>query len=304
MTSSEKQAERPVISVICPVYNAEQYLPYLFESLRQQTYPASKFEVILVDNGSTDGSKKMIAESDFRLYERTDVASSYAARNKGLEIAKGGILAFTDSDCRPAPDWLEKGVKAMTSHNAPDMLAGRVSFVFSYEADPWETYDALFNINMEEAVSKGHAATANLFVKRSVFEKQGKFSEAFTSGEDFMWTHRAVENGIRLTYAPEVIVEHPTRQKGDLKKKSLRVGSSLINTHAIYSKSIPPALLYLLFVVKNLLPPSPVRILAKIKGADERTARAGFLPLYVVAYAVKFFRVKGLLSALAGKKIR
>jgi glycosyltransferase involved in cell wall biosynthesis len=96
----------PFVSVVVPVYNAERTLQRCLEALVGQDYPAGLYEVLVVDNNSSDRSLEIAGRYSVRLLEEMAVQTSYAARNKGIREAKGEIVAFTDADCVAAPDWL------------------------------------------------------------------------------------------------------------------------------------------------------------------------------------------------------
>ncbi|HAG83982.1 MAG TPA: glycosyltransferase, partial [Cyanobacteria bacterium UBA12227] len=105
----------PRVSVIVPIYNGETDLPDLIRSLLSQTYPKELVEYLLVDNNSRDRTPAILekAEQDaasqgIKLSHLTEnqIQSSYAARNQAIQASTGEILAFTDADCRPVPQWL------------------------------------------------------------------------------------------------------------------------------------------------------------------------------------------------------
>ena len=100
----------PFVSVIVPVYNDAQRIWKCIESLLQQTYPRQKYEVIIIDNGSTDETRTVIQKYPVKLLIEDKIQNSYAARNKGIKNACGEVIAFTDADCIPDSDWIEKGV--------------------------------------------------------------------------------------------------------------------------------------------------------------------------------------------------
>src|SRR5881628_2239659 len=96
------------ISVVVPFYNEQRYIGDCIEALLAQDYPGEQYEIILVDNNSSDRSCEIV-----KSHQRIKLLSEkrqgdFAARNRGLEEAKGGIIAFTDSNCAPAKDWLQK----------------------------------------------------------------------------------------------------------------------------------------------------------------------------------------------------
>src|SRR5262249_6694583 len=112
------------ISVIVPMRNAEPYLRACLDALVAQGYPSNEYEVLLVDNGSTDRSVE-----NARLYDRVTLLTepapgSYAARNRGIKASRGDIVAFTDSDCAPHPSWLSEIAAAMSDPGV-ELLCGR-----------------------------------------------------------------------------------------------------------------------------------------------------------------------------------
>jgi len=123
------------VSVIIPVFNEPQRIRKALESLVNQTYPRDTYEIIAADNGSLDATPLVLEEyrkkhSDLLCFVvENKIQSSYAARNKGVREARGEILAFTDSDCLPARDWIESGVRALQEHAAA-CGGGRITFFF------------------------------------------------------------------------------------------------------------------------------------------------------------------------------
>jgi glycosyltransferase involved in cell wall biosynthesis len=212
------------VSVIVPVFNSEHTVVPLLESLRNLEYPPELLEVIIVDNGSTDGTLALLEKSSFAVDTETRYRSSYAARNRGIGRARGDILAFTDADCTVDPHWVIEGVAALERENA-DLAGGDVQFLLSAPPRGAEAYDALVHMNNRILVARqGTAVTANLFVRRRVFDAMGLFPVR-RSGGDGMFTGAAVRAGHRLIFAPDAIVHHPARRLGELLRKSWRVGT-------------------------------------------------------------------------------
>lgn len=197
----------PLVSIIVPIYNEKGRIGELVESIRNQEYPG-EFELIIVDNGSTDGTKGTLEELGVD-YLAEPKAGSYAARNRGVTEAEGDIFAFTDGDCRPDPDWIYQAVLHLLEGDA-DMVAGDVRMVPDGSWGLWERYDAAVYLQQRYDVKNGQAATANLVVKKRVFEEMSPFPEVM-SGGDFSWTKRATSSGYSLAYAPSAVVSHPTR---------------------------------------------------------------------------------------------
>lgn len=217
-------AERAFVSVIVPVYNDPRRIVTCIRALLAQTYPRDRYEVIVVDNGSTDGTAEAAAREPVTVLVERAIRTSYAARNRGLAAAKGEVIAFTDADCTPSARWLEAGVEALEAH-AADLAGGAVRFVASARPSGAEIYDSISNMQQERNIrERGVAKTANLLVRAAVFGSVGPFPAALPSGGDVHWTGRATGAGFRLVYAPEAEVTHPTRRLLALLGKQYRVG--------------------------------------------------------------------------------
>jgi glycosyltransferase involved in cell wall biosynthesis len=213
----------PFVSVIVPVYNAEKALPRLVASLRAQTYPKDSIELIMVDNGSTDRSRELlIGFPEVTLLSHTEWQGPAATRNEGVRGARGEVLAFIDADCWADPEWLERGVKALTERPF-DRVAGHVEMVLSPHPNIYELYDRAVNFRQTDFVSAGWSGTGNLFVWKRVFDEVGLFEPSLISHEDSEWGLRATEAGKSLGYAADARVCHRARQSlKSLVKKWIR----------------------------------------------------------------------------------
>jgi glycosyltransferase AglE len=214
----------PFVSVIVPVYNDPDRVVRCLRALTHQTYPKDRYEVIVIDNGSTDATTEAVARQPVKLLVEARVRSSYAARNRGLQGARGEVIAFTDADCEPVPEWLEEGVRALESEEA-DLVGGHVRFVHSARPSGSELFDAIAHMQQETSIRDWKVAkTANLFTRAAVFKAIGHFSGTVRSGGDVSWTRRATSRGFRLVYAPRAVVSHPTRRLAALVGKRFRIG--------------------------------------------------------------------------------
>src|SRR4029453_5474412 len=114
----------PLISVVVPVRDHADALADCLDALaRQRHAPAS--EILVVDNGAPSDLRGLVARSPRARYAREVAPGSYTARNAGLRLARGEVIAFTDADCRPRDDWLARGLGALGRHPASRLGAGR-----------------------------------------------------------------------------------------------------------------------------------------------------------------------------------
>ncbi|MFW6016022.1 MAG: glycosyltransferase [bacterium] len=220
------------ISIIIPIYNAEVFLADLLRSISKQTLDNKYYEFLFIDNNSKDNSAGIIndyisnnPDHTLKYYFYDGKQSSYAARNFGINKAKGNIIAFTDVDCKLDENWLLKAYNIyLNNFNGYDLIAGKVEIEVEDNNNVWEQYDKKLFLNQENYVDNySQAATANLFTKKEVFNRIGLFNEII-SGGDKEWTNRAFENKYKLTYFKDIIVKHPSRKQfSEILKKNARV---------------------------------------------------------------------------------
>ena len=213
------------ISVIIPVYNDSENLVNCLDALGRQSLDRSKFEVIVVDNGSTEDIASVTGNYPWVTTISEPAEGSYAARNRGIISSRGDILAFTDSDCRPATDWLEKGLQSFIRKNNAGLVSGQVIF-FARDKDDMtavEIWEMLFNYDQESFVRERHfGLTANLFTGRSVMDEAGLFNAGLKSAGDYEWGNRVYGKGFGMYYDPDLIVRHPARRTFSALAKKVR----------------------------------------------------------------------------------
>ncbi|HJQ15607.1 MAG TPA: glycosyltransferase [Allosphingosinicella sp.] len=218
--------EQPLVSVIVPVWNGAECIAECLQSLEAQTYPRRKFEIIVVDNGSTDATAEIVSgfKSVILLHEVRP--GSYAARNLGLKSARGSLVALTDADCRAHPDWL-RSVTEVARHE-PDVgiFAGEVRL----EMDSNEgsmvctAFEGLFSFNQARNIKNGGSVTANWISPAALLRAFGGFRADLKSGGDFELARRMSAAGHPVRYVPQAIVYHPARATfGQLAAKARRV---------------------------------------------------------------------------------
>lgn len=288
----------PFVSVIVPVLNDEERIGRCIEALLSQDHPRESMEIIVVDNGSTDGTRAAVTRYPVTLLVEERRKTPYIARNTGIERARGDVIALTDADCVAQHDWITQGLRALESQGA-DLAGGRVAFSFSARRDAGECYDSITNLEMEKNIrDRGVAKTGNLFVRRRVFDEVGLFPDAQRSGADVGWTGKASRAGFRIVYAPQAEVRKPARRLGALLRKQYRVGKG---QPAAWKATGTRPRQMALQVVRGFLPPSPgaVRLGIRERGTPDMERS---LPSIVCAgWAARVATNVGRIRALLGK---
>jgi glycosyltransferase involved in cell wall biosynthesis len=215
----------PEISAIIPARNGAQSLPALLRSLNGQTLERERFEVIVVDNDSSDATAEVAADHGAAVVHEP-IANRSRARNRGAEAARSELYAFTDADCIADPRWLEALL-----HNAQlaPLVAGNVRLVTSESPNSIERFEALWRFGQESWVKhQGWAATANLLVSAGAFSTVGGFDPGWRYiAEDADFCLRARDAGLALAYCADAIVDHAgDRRLGPLLSRNFRHGYS------------------------------------------------------------------------------
>jgi glycosyltransferase involved in cell wall biosynthesis len=196
-----------LISVVIPVYNSVKTLPECLEALRQQTVAAELYEVIVVDDGSGDGSADVPPGFGVRVI-RQDHHGAAAARNAGVVAAGGDVVLFTDADCVPAPDWIEQmvapfadpslvGVKGIYRTRQPGLLPRFVQLEYEDKYDRMAGHDTIDFVDTYSAA-----------YRRSILLEEGEFDSILLAAEDIECSFRLAERGHRLVFNPRAIVYH------------------------------------------------------------------------------------------------
>lgn len=218
---------KPFVSVIIPVYNDLERLKTCLEALEEQTYPRNLYEVIVVNNDPSQNIEPHIVNSNNVRVICESHRSSYAARNKGILNAKGAVIAFTDSDCIPKSDWIEKGVTNLLNEPHCGLVAGRIEVFCSDPENPTaiELYEKITAFKQKTYVERSKfGATANLFTFKNIIQKVGCFNDTLLSSGDFEWGNRIFEAGYKQIYADDTCVSHPALKTfGQRFRKRIRI---------------------------------------------------------------------------------
>lgn len=203
----------PIVSVIVPHLNQLQYLDRCLKTLSAQSFDANRYEVIVVDNESTESPAALCEAFPTIRLETERAAGPGPARNKGAQASRGTILAFIDADCLADVNWLAVIARAFDDEDVR-IVAGdvRVAVDEPTRLTAIEAYESVFAYRQEEYVARfGFGGTGNLAMRKNVYWAVGPFA-GIDVAEDREWGRRASEAGYRVRYLPEMIVLHPAHQ--------------------------------------------------------------------------------------------
>ena len=215
-------------SVILCTYNRASMLGGAIESLAAQTIPPATFEVLVVDNNSSDGTADAVMELRERFpelalrYLLETMQGLGRARNAGWRASEGKVVAFLDDDARAAPDWLEKALAAFSeTAPAPWAVGGPIRPYYDSPRPSWfrdEYEERNWGARRRPLESGESFAGSNLVVSRDALERFGGFSteagmtgSRLSVGEETALILRIWESGEgegRLLYLPDLVVRH------------------------------------------------------------------------------------------------
>ena len=199
----------PRVSVIVPHYRDLKGLDACLSALTNHTTMPD--EIVVADNNSPEGEAAAAAVIAGRA-RLTIVAEQGAgpARNGGVAASSGDILAFTDSDCLPEPQWLANALAALSGC---DFVGGamRVLVADEHALTAAEAFERVFAFdNRTYVLAKGFSVTANLICPRALFDDVGGFRIGVS--EDLEWCQRARAKGYVIGYAADAVIGHPARR--------------------------------------------------------------------------------------------
>jgi len=210
MSAHGPQSAQPDVSVVVATRNRPDSVLRLLDALERQTLDRRRFEVVIVDDGSRDGTAAVLRDPRVdRTLRQEPSRGPASARNLGWRAAAAPLVAFTDDDCRPEPGWLEAGLRAHAA--APDaVVQGRT------QPDPGEehllTRPRARSIRVEQLGP--FFETCNIFYPRPLLEHLDGFDETIpTAGsEDTDLALRSFEQGARAVFAPDALVSHAVHE--------------------------------------------------------------------------------------------
>ena len=211
---------KPLVSIIIPAYNVEKYVQEAIDSALSQIY--KDIEIIVVDDGSTDNTKKVlnpyIKKGQIHyIYQENKGLSS--ARNTGIRAAKGGYIAFLDSDDLFLPEKMQRQVDFLEKHQEYDVCY--CDIYHFYEDEP----EQMFKLNY--SYYSGDAVLKNLFkrnfinplsvvIRKNVVDKCGYFNEKMKKTEDWDYWVNLAWKGVKFHFLPVILAKYRIRKQGSL----------------------------------------------------------------------------------------
>jgi len=221
-------------SIIIPALNEEKHIGGCLESICQLKGNRDEIEVLVADNGSSDGTVAIVNSYASRLNVRAFVCQGLrvgALRNAAAEVASGRFLAFVDADCLVHSNWLETASEILSS--CPGIIIGSPYALPSEAGWPARIWHQRFHYDKRGDVS--YVPGGNLLVERAVFWKIGGFDPVLRSNEDSQFCSRAKLSGTRVCAFPELAVVHLGAEKNLLHfaRRQLWHGSNVISRAGI-----------------------------------------------------------------------
>ena len=222
MAGKESPAEPVDVSVIVPAHNAQATIGATLAALGRQEF-AGSYEVIVVDDGSSDRTAEIARQAGARVIRRPTAGGPAGARNAGREAAAGTVLAFTDADCEPTPRWLAEGWSATRD---ADLVQGAISPIPGVPVGPFDR-----TLRVDES-SPRLFESANVFVRPDLFDVLGGFSpfaqgepgngqppglrpdRPIAFGEDIVFGWAAQRQGARVRFHAAALVHHAVFPRG------------------------------------------------------------------------------------------
>jgi glycosyltransferase involved in cell wall biosynthesis len=209
-------------SIIVPSYNRKEEIKELLDSFRCLDFPSDRFELIIVDDGSTDGtdifidSLKSKVKFNIKFIHQKNKGPG-AARNKGAEIASGDFYIFVDSDCTVHPFWLKKIDEALKTQTAQS-FGGPDSFKWDFppllKAINYSMTSFITTAGLRgregKKLAKYYPRSFNMGLSKTLFNKIGGFG-SLRHGQDIEFSNRIIKNGANVIFVADAVVYHKRR---------------------------------------------------------------------------------------------
>jgi len=206
--------DKPLVSIVIPVYRAERTIALTLEALERQSYPGPK-EIIVVDDGSDDSTASIIKSFPKVIYYYQKNQGPAAARNHGFELSHGAFVFFTDSDCIPEPLWIEKCLQGFLNENIGVVCGSYGIANVTYLLARCIHAEIVYRHRYHMPDFPKSFGSYNFCARREVFSAVSGFNTAYrnASGEDNDLSYKILQSGSKIFFARHALVNHffPTR---------------------------------------------------------------------------------------------
>jgi len=286
-------------SVILASYNRLNLLKNLLDSLAKQDIPLDQFEVIVVDNGSTDGSREFLRDFkppySFQYYQLEGNPGPAKARNLGVKNAQSEIVFFTDDDCVVPINWISSYFKVLGKHSEVTAVGGyqrapeeilKTNSLAQYE---WFISSKIYGVSDQEYIGGFETpgvVTNNMAIRKVAFEKVGCFDEEFVvaAGEDADLKKRLIDSGYKLMYYPLGVEHHHRYDLNRFIQQSFFRGIGSRHFQKKYNLDYSNSQLLRMMVI------TPLQSFFKILGVSKR------LNFALIAALGEFYGLRGQLN--------
>ena len=208
----------PTVSVVVVTYNSEATVGQTLASLADQTYPSDRYEILVVDGGSDDGTEAVVSEYDAE-FDVVEGGSIGACRNRGVDLATGEYVAFTDSDCAVPGTWIASHVSRMEERDDESVIGvggpnrpfpddpSFAKLVGSLQGTVFGSGGSPQSHAIGDVRTVRSVAACNVMYDASVFESD-RYDDAVNVGEDAEFHFRLADDGYRFLFDPSIAVSH------------------------------------------------------------------------------------------------
>jgi len=279
-TDSTESPTKITASILIPVYQDITGLETTLNALAKVGIPRPDAEVIVCNDAGGEAISRLATRYGVREVRLDKNCGSYAARNRGIDAAQGDILVFLDADQRVDEHWLDAGLTAL--QNA-DYVGGHivVNPVDTHNSW-WVHFDCATAFQVTEQLRRMQfAPTANLFVRRKVFDHVGIFREELRSGGDREFGQRVHRAGFVQRFCERAITYHPARNRAEQFKKSRRIARGHADITYFIEQKNPWLMLVLEIIILGKMPLETLWKLIRF-GCSPRQCSVILQPIFIL----------------------
>ncbi len=220
------------LSIVIPVYKDFEGISITLNSLKKSSFKKRNYEIIVVNDGGNEDVREVCKNHCVKIIDIIPNGGSYNARNKGIEKSRGEIIVFVDADIEVDSSWLSEGANSFPEN---DYVGGPIIMNKSTSDTLADSYEIFHSFPVEKYLKRNNfLPTANLFVKREVFEEIGGFDCRLRSSGDLEFGDRVKRANFLQKFNEKVKVFHPPRGYSKLVKKIDRVSRGHHDLRKLY----------------------------------------------------------------------